>query len=374
MKPMARSRLPVASTFARHLLSLSLPLVCLAFLAGAPHPWYGALPWLLVIVAAVLADDRARPLERQPFAGLPAWPFDAALVLATALQVLNLALLARMAARDGLFTADALVAVFLVGTNSGYSGITVAHELVHRPARRFRLMGRLLLAGVLYEHFYTEHLRGHHARVGTDEDPATARFGESYRRFLRRTIPGQFRSAWRLECKRLGDERMGLRDPRLLRSRVVHGLLFEWGVAAAILVLLGPAAFALYLLQAWVAVSLLEAVNYFEHWGLTRRGKRVATVDSWDTESWFTLYSLVGLGRHADHHANASRPYQELRHFGESPKLPSGYFGMVVRVIFANRKLRATLTEELRRTRLGPFQALDPRLSTLDASERSAVA
>ncbi len=111
----------------------------------------------------------------------------------------------------------------------------------------------------------------------------------------------------------------------------------------------------LYLGQALIAIRLLEAVNYFEHWGLVRRDKKVSPLDSWDTESRFTLYTLVGLSRHADHHAYATRPFQQLRHWEQSPKLRYGYFGTVEMVLFANREFRKTMTEELRRTRLGPF-------------------
>lgn len=144
-------------------------------------------------------------------------------------------------------------------------------------------------------------------------------------------------------------------DPRLLRSRVVHGLALGWGTALAILVMLGPGAFAIFLLQALIAIRLLEAVNYFEHWGLERPTRRVRTIDSWDTDSWFTLYTLVGLSRHADHHAHASRPFQQLRYFEESPKLPYGYFGTTLLTLFARKRLRTLLTAELARRRLGPF-------------------
>jgi alkane 1-monooxygenase len=136
---------------------------------------------------------------------------------------------------------------------------------------------------------------------------------------------------------------------------VLHGLVAEWGAALAVLALLGPGAFAAYVLQAVVAVRLLEAVNYLEHWGITRRGNRPSTVDSWDTDSRFTLYALVGLSRHADHHAHAWKPYQQLEHVRESPKLPYGYFGTVWMVLFADDRFRAYATEELRRRRLGPF-------------------
>jgi len=171
-------------------------------------------------------------------------------------------------------------------------------------------------------------------------------------------VPAQLRSAWRLEAKRLGDENMPWSDPRLLRSRVVQGLAVEWGIALAILALLGAGPFVLYLGQALIAIRLLEAVNYFEHWGLVRSAKKVSPMDSWDTESRFTLYTLVGLSRHADHHAYATRPFQQLRHWNESPKLPYGYFGMVEMVLFANRKFREAMTDELRRTRLGPIANL----------------
>jgi alkane 1-monooxygenase len=216
-------------------------------------------------------------------------------------------------------------------------------------------LGRVLLGLVLYEHFYTEHLRGHHARVGTAEDPATARFGETYHEFWRRTVPAQFRSAWRLEARRLGDERMPLSDPRTLQNRVLHGLVAEWALAFAILVFFGLGAFVFFVAQAFIAVRLLEAVNYFEHWGLVRAGRRISPVDSWDTDSWFTLYTLVGLSRHADHHAHGERPYQQLRHFEESPKLPRGYFGTVTLLFLNNPKFQRLMREELERRRLGPY-------------------
>ncbi len=357
----------VAHILSLHLLCLVLPVTTLAFLLTAPHRWWASLPWFGVLVASVVYDKRAPRELRQPAEDLPAWPFDALLYLLVVLQVVNLALTVHMVSSQGFWRIDTLVASLLVGVNSGYSGIVVGHELIHRRERHFQLLGRLLMGSVLYEHFYTEHLRGHHARVGTPADPATARFGETFHQFFRRTVPGQFRSAWRLETKRLGDEAMPLLDRRILRSRVVHGLVLEWAVAVAVLAFFGPGAFVVYVFQAAVAVRLLEAVNYFEHWGLVRTGKRVLPVDSWDTDSWFTLYTLVGLSRHADHHAFAMRPYAQLRHWEESPKLPSGYFGMVEMVIFHNREFRKVMTDELRRRRLGPFASEAPTAAAATA-------
>ena len=80
-------------------------------------------------------------------------------------------------------------------------------------------------------------------------------------------------------------------------------------------------------------------------------------VDSWDSDSCFTLFALVGLSRHADHHAYTARPYQALRTWEESPKLPYGYIVTTLMTLFANGRLRALLGEELARKKLGPFAA-----------------
>ncbi len=340
-----------------HLVAFSLPLYVLAFVLTGPHPWYTSLPWLAALPVVVLLDRRSGSALHAPIEGMPSWPFDAMLVALSALQVVNVALAARMVARGGLLSADTVMAALLVGASSGWSAIVVAHELIHRKSRWMVALGRLMLCTVLYEHFYIEHVRGHHLRIGTELDPATARFGETYAEFWRRTVPAQFESAWRLEAKRLGDEDMRWNDPRLLGSAVVHGLLAGAALAIGFYAAFGPAALVFFLAQAYGAVRLLEAVNYFEHYGLRRQGRKVRPVDSWDSDSWFTLFALVGLSRHADHHAYAARPFQALRTWEESPKLPAGYVVMVLMVIFDNPRARRLLGEELERRRLGPFAA-----------------
>jgi alkane 1-monooxygenase len=343
--------------WALHLVSLAFPLYVLGFVVTGPHRWYASLPWLLAIPALMLADRRSGRALHEPAEGMATWPFDGILLLLTALQLANVALAARMMAHGALLSADTLVTMVLVGASTGYSAIVVAHELIHRKSRFLSFLGRVLLATSFYEHFFTEHVRGHHVRVGTDEDPATARLGETYGQFWSRTVPGQFRSAWRLEARRLGDEDLKWYDPRLLRSAVVHGVIGEVALALGLLALFGPTALVVHLGQAYVAVRLLEAVNFFEHYGLRRAGRKVRPVDSWDSESWFTLFALVGLSRHADHHAYAARPFQALRTWEESPKLPHGYIVTTLMVIFANARLRAALEAELARKQLGPFAA-----------------
>jgi alkane 1-monooxygenase len=233
----------------------------------------------------------------------------------------------------------------------------VAHEWIHRRKRHQFFLGRLLLALVLYEHFATEHIRGHHPRIGTPADPATARFGERLRDFIRRTIPAQFKSAWRLERVRNGIEPgTGAFDRRWLSHRVLQGVVAEVLLLVGYVVVFGWLGALFFFMQARSAVALLETVNYIEHWGLRRQGKSVTRQDSWDTDNWFTLHTLVGLSRHADHHAQASRPYHQLRYFEETPKMPYGYYGTILLAMFRNERFQELATQELERRKLGPFR------------------
>ena len=92
-------------------------------------------------------------------------------------------------------------------------------------------------------------------------------------------------------------------------------------------------------IQAVVGFSLLEVVNYMEHYGMLRqkvgvgerqRYERVDPTHSWNSNNIATNVLLYHLQRHSDHHANPTRRYQSLRDYEQSPVLPTGYAGMIV--------------------------------------------
>ena len=363
----------VAQIWRAHLMSLLIPSAALAYVWSGPHPWYIAPLFIVPFAIFQWIDVRPRYEMRQPVEPLPEAPFDALVYALTGIHFLILFGLVVLFSQQQVFSIDMVMIFVIVGGNSGFSIIT-AHELIHRKNKLDQTLGRLLLCTVLYEHFYTEHLRGHHVRVGTAADPATARFGERFEAFFRRTVPGQFKSAWRIESRRLGDESMRLWDRRMLQHRCLQGLVVEWSLVLAVGLIFGPVACLAYVFQAFMAVRLLEAVNYFEHWGLVRTGRRVRPADSWDTHSWFTYYGLIGLSRHADHHAYPSRPYQQLRVWEEAPVLPIGYVGLVDLVLTRNDEFIAMATKELEAKRLGPFAEEAPADSTEeDGSVESAT-
>jgi alkane 1-monooxygenase len=215
-----------------------------------------------------------------------------------------------------------------LGLANGGVGITDAHELVHRRAWWERFLGQALLISVTYHHFYIEHVYGHHRRAGTPADPVTARRGESLYRFLPRALAGSFVSAWRLEANRL--RRLG-GSAWSLRNRVLAGMVVQAALYAAIAAFAGGLGVVFFAIQSVVAVLLLEAVNYVEHYGLARREtapgayERYGAQHAWDSRFRFSNWLLFNLPNHANHHLHPGRRHDALVFEGEAPRLPMGY-------------------------------------------------
>jgi alkane 1-monooxygenase len=215
------------------------------------------------------------------------------------------------------------------------SGIAIntAHELGHKRDSLERWLSRVALAQSGYGHFFIEHNRGHHVRVATPEDPASARMGESFYAFLPRTVVGSLRSAWELERTRL--EHL---DRRIWTPR--NDILSAWAMSVVLFAVLalafGPVVLPYLLIQAVIGFSLLEVVNYLEHYGLLRqrredgRYERTRPEHSWNSSNVASNVLLYHLQRHSDHHAHPLRRYQALRHVKEAPQLPTGYAGMIL--------------------------------------------
>jgi len=215
----------------------------------------------------------------------------------------------------------------------GGIAINTAHELGHKRASSEKWLSRVALAQTGYGHFFIEHNRGHHVRVATPEDPASSRLGEGFWAFLPRTVIGSLRSAWGIEATRL--DRLG-KPHWSIQNDILSAWAMTVGLFAALTIVFGPVVLPYLLAQAVIGFSLLEVVNYLEHYGLRRqkredgRYERCRPEHSWNSNNVASNVLLYHLQRHSDHHANPTRRYQALRHVEEAPQLPTGYAGMIV--------------------------------------------
>jgi len=314
-----------------------LTLLCLGAWALLGWTWALALMPLLLFGLIPVLDvwiglDPSNP-PAQAMAALEADPYYERLVLLSVpLQVAVTVLGAWCASHLPTSPWVWLGLVVSVGAMNGF-GINTGHELGHKHVVSRRWWAKLALAPAAYGHFFVEHNRGHHRNVATPTDPASARMGESFWRFLPRSVLGSLASAWRLEAVRLA---AAGKSPwhwsnHNLQAWSLTALLFG-GLTAW----LGGWALVFLAAQAVYAFSLLEVVNYLEHYGLLRQGDaqggyvRCSPEHSWNSNNVVTNLLLFQLQRHSDHHAHPARSYQALRHFDSSPQLPTGYASMLL--------------------------------------------
>lgn len=301
--------------------------------AGGVYAWvvpaliFGIVP----VLEALFPGARANVADATEAVRRADRRFDALLVGIVPVQVaLVLSLAARASALGGLELAGAVASV---GLCCGALGINVAHELGHRSDRGHQRLAKVLLLTSLYQHFYIEHNRGHHALVATPNDPASARRGEALYPFWARSVVGGWLSAWRIEADRLA---RGGQRACSFGNEMLTFAIGQTAFVAALALFAGPVGALAFITAATIGFLLLETINYVEHYGLGReqlpdgRWERVRPAHSWTSDHLVSRVLLFELTRHADHHAHPGRPYTVLRHVDDAPTLPTGYAGMVL--------------------------------------------
>ena len=206
--------------------------------------------------------------------------------------------------------------------------INSAHELMHRKSPFDRALAEILMTTASYTHFCIEHVHGHHKHVSTPLDPASSRLGQSVYAYYPQTVIGGLRSAVRIELARNQSRGVSWWTWRNRLTRYVVVAVLAYALVGAIFGLSGV---IFYGLQGVFAFSLLEVINFIEHYGLERqmlpngRYERVQPHHSWNANHRVSNWWLFNLQRHADHHALAHRPYYHLRAIKEGPQLPFSY-------------------------------------------------
>jgi alkane 1-monooxygenase len=228
---------------------------------------------------------------------------------------------------------DVIGKTFAMGLLCGVMGINVGHELGHRSNQVEQFLAKMLLMSSLYMHFFIEHNKGHHKRVGTPEDPASARYGEMLYAFYFRTVILSYFSAWRIANR---DARKKGCKSFSIHNEMLQFHLIQIAFVGLIFFFFGWLTTLLFLVAAVQGILLLETVNYIEHYGLQRKQiagdkyERTMPEHSWNSNHIIGRVMLFELSRHSDHHYLASRKYQILRHHENSPQMPTGYPGMML--------------------------------------------
>lgn len=212
----------------------------------------------------------------------------------------------------------------LLATNA----INVAHELGHRKTALERFFSKMLLIPCLYMHFYIEHNFGHHLKVGTPEDGATAKYNQTVYSFWFSSVIKQYIGAWTKQKKLLRSLKSGFFS---FKNDMAWYVVIQAAYLTFIYSLFSFNVLIFAILIGVMSFLFLETINYIEHYGLRRLKngsggyERVRKLHSWNSNHSIGRIVLYELTRHSDHHFKSLKKYQLLDCFEESPQLPFGY-------------------------------------------------
>ena len=315
----------------RYLFAYTIPLSALVSFASTGIWTYSAVfyAFLVLPLLDVATGQTTENLEEEDVTYKKTkWIFDVMLYLNVPL-VFGLLAYALHTVQTGDFATYewiglALSGGILLATN----GINVAHELGHRTSLPERLMSKLLYMPCLYMHFFIEHNYGHHLRVATPEDGATARYNQTVYGFWFTSVTRQYVSAWKLQMQLL--QRQGLPFVSVKNDMLWYHLI-QPGYLLGVYLLFSMQGLLFALVVGVISFLFLECINYIEHYGLRRfktdagRYEIVRPHHSWNSNFNIGRITLYELTRHSDHHYRSTKKYQVLDSHAESPTLPLGY-------------------------------------------------
>ena len=304
-----QTSLPIGRMTTALPFAMSFGLIPLAVIAAIYGGWMIALlpllTWHLSSVMDFALGQQNENYDAETPDGAQVW-YKAITLAWPPLQLITIfGILGYVTATDHLSQLEEWGLFVALGISSGTIGVNYAHELMHQKSKLERWFADILLASVLYAHFRSEHLLVHHRHVGTPADPVTARYGESFYRFLPRVLIQSLISSFNAEKAMLARKSLPWHHPSnpfwrylalqagfLLLAGLIGGW---WGVF-------------LFSAQAFWAIFQLELVNYVEHYALTRKhlgdGKyeHVQPHHSRNATHLASKWQLLNLQRHSDHH------------------------------------------------------------------------
>tara|TARA_Y100000768_G_scaffold378274_1_gene352497 strand:+ start:692 stop:1843 length:1152 start_codon:yes stop_codon:yes gene_type:complete len=252
-----------------------------------------------------------------------------------------------LAVVNSFTVADKFFILFQTTLLVGILGTVPGHELTHRKKKKFDMfVGNWMLAFSWDCTFAIEHVYGHHKEVCLDEDPASAKRGENIYLFLIKATYEEQISGWKLEAARLNRRNQNVFS---IHNRMLVGYLRCTTITILAFMFGGMFGLLAFLLCAFAAKLLLEAINYIEHYGLVReKGKPVGMRHSWNSNHLLSSVYLCNVTRHSDHHRSTALNFWELDPcHDDAPLLPYGYLSMLYLVLLTPFWYKKIMAKEL---------------------------
>lgn len=146
-----------------------------------------------------------------------------------------------------------LFAIIFITSNLCSVQFAVAHEVMHKPDKFYRILATLHMSKLYYMHFTYHHLYRHHYQVATPNDPSTSLKGENVYEFVVRCIKYSWKGVYNDEQK--------LGKP-FLQNYAILSILSSLVFAGLVYLVFGLQPMIVHSLVAFGSIFYLESINY----------------------------------------------------------------------------------------------------------------
>lgn len=237
-------------------------------------------------------------------------------------SILLLGLLDEASLIDKVFLMLSFGAISILATIS-------MHELLHSFSDVDQLLSRLLTIFIGYSHFGREHA-AHHFNEGTHKDGCVAKRGQNVYSFIGRGVISGIDSAFRIEDKILQNNG---------KSNIHNSIFINFSLSLIVSLIIqeffGPIGLLAYVVQLFVCIIFTYIIHYVQHYGLYKRQYEKSDDGiAWEYDGYLGNIITLNSSHHAAHHQKQHLQYYLVHLCQNSPKMPSGYSGMVLMALF----------------------------------------
>lgn len=258
-------------------------------------------------------------------------------LLSLPLQIWNIYFFAWYIGTHDLAAYQIAMTLLVAGILSALYAQNPAHELIHHRTIFERTIGAILFSTCIYSGAKLAHIHSHHLLVATNSDPTSAKYNQSLYQFLPGAISINLFGWW-------GHKMQSTRHFFASNKKVIFENMLGYGLSLgwllSIFYLFGAKSLSFFIFQSFIAILVLEMMNYIGHYGLERKvdvnGKMetVTEIHAWDCDLPFSNLVLISVQKHAEHHINPNKSYGALKCVNNSPRLPLSYPLLFILTLF----------------------------------------
>ncbi|MBV2133343.1 xylene monooxygenase subunit XylM [Pseudomonas sp. MAP12] len=204
---------------------------------------------------------------------------------------------------------------------SGVPSLPVSHELMHRRHWLPRRMAQLLATFYGDPNRDIAHVTTHHLELDTPLDSDTPYRGQTIYSFVVTATVGAIKDAAKIEAEIL--RRKG-KSPWNLSNRMYQYVVLLLALPGIVTYFGGTTAGLVAIISMVSAKAIVEAFNYFQHYGLVREiGKPIQLHHAWNHMGMIVRPLGCEITNHINHHIDGYTRFYELRPEREAPQMPS---------------------------------------------------